>query len=67
MPAGGFKKAFGEHEINYKLMKGDADDKIAKRRTQERNSMKDHYGSLKFKPKKPIENPYGRVEQPLSY
>ena len=29
--------------------------------------MKDHYGSLKFKPKKPIDNPYGRVEQPLTY
>ena len=53
VPAGGFKKAFGEHEINYKQMKDEREAKIAQKRVEEKNKLKNHYGALKFKPKKP--------------
>ena len=52
VPAGGFKKAFGEHEINYKLNKDKVEAEIAKKREDEKAQLKNHYGSLKFKPKK---------------
>lgn len=52
VPAGGFKKAFGEHEINYKQMKEEREAAIAKKREDEKAQLKNHYGSLKFKPKK---------------
>ena len=54
VPAGSFKKAFGEHEINYKLMKQEEEAKIAKKREEEKLIQKNHLGSLKFKPKKAV-------------
>ena len=54
MPAGAFSKAFGEHEVNYRLMKGEQEGIIAKRREEEKNLLKNHQGSLKFKPKKAL-------------
>ena len=54
VPAGRFKKAFGEHEVNYKLMKGEQEAAIAKKREEERIQLKSHQGSLKFKPKKAL-------------
>jgi len=52
MPAGGFKRAFGEHEVNYKLKKEKIEAELAKKREQEKSMLKNHYGSLKYKPKK---------------
>ena len=52
VPPGGFAKAFGEHEINYKQMKDDREAAISKKREEEKAQLKNHYGSLKFKPKK---------------
>ena len=52
MPAGGFRKAFGEHELIYKQNKEKAEADIRKNRDDERTMLKNHYGSLKHKPKK---------------
>ena len=37
VPAGGFSKAFGEHEVNYRQMKEDREAKVAKKREEEKN------------------------------
>ena len=36
VPAGGFKKVFGEHEIQYKLLKDEQEAAITKRREEEK-------------------------------
>ena len=54
VPAGSFKKAFGEHEINYRMLKEEKEAAIAKRREEEKNQLKNHLGSLKHKPKKAL-------------
>ena len=55
VPAGGFLKAFGELEVKYKLEREKRDEVIAEKREKEKNELKNHYGSLKFKPKKAAE------------
>ena len=50
VPAGGFKKAFGEHELNYKQMKSEREALIAQKRQEEKSKLKNHYGKLKYKP-----------------
>ena len=52
MPAGGFKLAFGQHEVQYLKNKDKVEAELAKRREEEKTKMKNHYGSLKYKPKK---------------
>ena len=54
VPAGGFKRAFGEYEINYKNLKDEHDSAIAKRREEEKNQLRNHQGSLKHRPKKTL-------------
>ena len=46
MPAGGFKKAFGEHELKYKELMEEREAAIAKKREEEKNQLRNHYGSL---------------------
>ena len=48
-------KAFGELEVKYKLDREERDAEIAKKRDEEKKDLKNHYGSLKFKPKKAAE------------
>ena len=52
VPAGGFKRAFGEHEVNYQKNKDRVEAELAKKREEEQIKMKNHYGSLKYKPKR---------------
>ena len=58
VPAGSLKKVFGEHEINYKMIKEEKEAAIAKRREEEKNQLRNHKGSLKHKPKKTLTGVY---------
>ena len=52
VPAGGFKRAFGEHEVNYQQMKEEREALISQKRQEEKSKLQNHYGKLKFKPNK---------------